>query len=318
MNGLDAVTFGEAMALFVADQVGELHQVEHFTRHLAGAETNVAIGLARLGYRVGWVSKVGNDAFGHYIRETLLSEKVDITRVVVDHQYPTGFQIKAKVTSGDPRVEYYRRGSAASKLSVDDFDSEYFTSARHFHMTGIPPALSGTMSEFAEYALAVMKSVQRSISFDPNLRPQLWTSRDEMIRVINSLAFQADWVLPGIEEGQILTGYSAPRDIAAFYLDKGVKLVAIKLGSKGAYYRTATEENVIPGFSVKQVVDTVGAGDGFAVGLISGLLDGVPISEAVTQGNAIGALAVMSPGDMDGLPTRDRLTTFIDENGLRE
>jgi 2-dehydro-3-deoxygluconokinase len=88
------------------------------------------------------------------------------------------------------------------------------------------------------------------------------------------------------------------------------------LGSKGAYYRTATEEKEVPGFPVKQVIDTVGAGDGFAVGLISGILDGVSLSEAVLRGNAIGALAVMAPGDMDGLPTREKLTTFINENRL--
>ncbi|SFJ71596.1 sugar kinase [Thermoflavimicrobium dichotomicum] len=313
MKALDVVTFGEAMVLFIAEQVGELHQVEKFTRNLAGAETNVAIGLARLGYRVGWVSKVGNDPFGRYIREKIQSENVDITRVGIDDRYPTGFQLKSKVVSGDPEIHYFRKGSAASKISVNDFDTEYFTSARHMHMTGIPPALSDTAREFAEHALSVMKSAKRTISFDPNLRPQLWASQDEMIRVLNALAVQADWVLPGIAEGQILTGYSDPRDIAAFYLDRGVKLVAVKLGPKGAYYRTATEEMVVPGFPVKEVIDTVGAGDGFAVGLISGILDGISIPVAVSRGNAIGALAVMSPGDMDGLPTRDQLTRFINE-----
>jgi 2-dehydro-3-deoxygluconokinase len=313
MKPLDVVTFGEAMALFIADQVGELHRVEHFTRNLAGAETNVAIGLARLGYRVGWVSKVGDDSFGKYILETLQSENVDTTRVVVDDQHPTGFQLKSKAISGDPEVQYFRKNSAASKISLHDFDDVYFTSARHLHMTGIPPALSTTAREFAQHAMTVMKSARRTVSFDPNLRPQLWSNQDEMIRVINSFAVQADWVLPGISEGQILTGFSEPRDIAAFYLDKGVKLVAIKLGPKGAYYRTATEEKEVTGFPVKQVIDTVGAGDGFAVGLISGILDGVSLMEAVIRGNAIGALAVMTPGDMDGLPTREELTTFIHE-----
>jgi 2-dehydro-3-deoxygluconokinase len=313
MKELDVVTFGEAMVLFIAEQAGELHQVEKFTRSLAGAETNVAIGLARLGYRVGWVSKVGNDPFGKYILEKIQSENVDIAQVRIDDQNPTGFQLKSKAVSGDPKIHYFRKGSAASKISVDDFDSEYFTSARHMHMTGIPPALSETAREFAEHALYVMKSAKRTVSFDPNLRPQLWSSQDEMVRVINALAVQADWVLPGIEEGQILTGYSDPRDIAAFYLEKGVKLVAVKLGHKGAYYRTATEEMEVPGFPVKEVIDTVGAGDGFAVGLISGILDGLTIPMAVSRGNAIGALAVMSPGDMDGLPTRGKLSKFIKE-----
>ncbi|MBA4493186.1 sugar kinase [Paenactinomyces guangxiensis] len=311
MKSLDIVTFGEAMALFIADQIGELHQVEHFTRNLAGAETNVAIGLSRLGYQVGWVSKVGNDPFGKYIVETLKNEQVDTSQVSVDANHPTGFQLKSKVVTGDPQVQYFRKGSAASHISTGDFSAPYFTAARHMHMTGIPPALSRTACAFAQHALSVMKAAGKTISFDPNLRPQLWSSREEMIRIIQSLAVQADWVLPGISEGEILTGYSQPRDIAAFFLDKGVKLVAIKLGPQGAYFRTADEEQEVAGYPVEKVIDTVGAGDGFAVGLISGMMDGLSTAEAVLRGNAIGALAVMSPGDMDGLPTRDRLTEFM-------
>ncbi|MNC56549.1 2-dehydro-3-deoxygluconokinase [compost metagenome] len=131
-----------------------------------------------------------------------------------------------------------------------------------------------------------------------------------MTTVINGLAVQADWVMPGVGEGKLLTGYSTPRDIAAFYLDKGVKLVAVKLGPAGAYFRTTDQEGVVDGFRVEPV-DTVGAGDGFAVGLISGLLDGLPVGEAVRRGNAIGALAVTVPGDMEGLPTRELLEAFM-------
>jgi 2-dehydro-3-deoxygluconokinase len=308
---LDVVTFGEAMAMFVAEETGELHQVKRFMLRLAGAETNVAVGLARLGLGVGWVSKVGNDPFGQYIRESLTKENVDISKVVMDPDYPTGFQLKSKVTSSDPEVVYFRKGSAASRLEPADLSDSYFTSASHLHLTGIPPALSSTMRAVSEHVLVLMREHGRTISFDPNLRPSLWKNEAEMVGEINRLAIRADWVLPGIAEGEILTGYSKPRDIAAFYLDKGVKLVVIKLGAKGAYYRTATEEGEVPGFPVKQVVDTVGAGDGFAAGVISGLLERLPISQAVLRANAIGALAVMTQGDQDGLPTREQLESFM-------
>ena len=96
-------------------------------------------------------------------------------------------------------------------------------------------------------------------------------------------AFQADYVLPGIAEGEILTGSKVPREIASFYLEKGVELVVIKLGAEGAFYKTATEEGTVRGFHVEKVVDTVGAGDGFAVGVISGLLEGLSIQEAVIK-----------------------------------
>lgn len=311
MVELDVVTFGEAMAMFVAGQPGPLNKVEQFTRRLAGAETNVAIGLARLGLTSGWVSKVGKDAFGTYILEALKRQNVDLTRVKIDEEYPTGFQLKSKVFKGDPEVQYFRKGSAASRMGIEDFDADYFKSAKHLHMTGIPLALSGKTRDFANNALLTMKRAGRTVSFDPNLRPSLWRSEDEMIRVINETAAKADWVLPGIAEGEVLTGFSKPEDIAAFYLEKGVGLVVVKLGAKGAFYQTSTDRGLIEGFHVEHIVDTVGAGDGFAVGVISALLEGLPIKEAVIRGNAIGALAVQSSGDSDGLPSREELERFL-------
>lgn len=316
MNKLDVVTFGEAMAMFMANHPGSLHEVSQFTRELAGAETNVAIGLARLGLGSGWASKVGNDAFGKFIMDRLKNENVDINHVLIDNKYPTGFQLKSLVLEGDPEVQYFRKGSAASHLTENDFNEQYFLSAKHLHMTGIPLAISEGARSFAKHALAFMRKNGLTVSFDPNLRPTLWKSQDEMVKVINEVAFQADYVMPGLAEGKILTGLNNPNDIASFYLDKGVKLVVIKLGPEGAYYKTATEEGTIPGFPVEKVVDTVGAGDGFAVGVISGLLEGHFIHDAVLRGNAIGSLAVQSPGDNDGYPTKEQLEKYI-ENTLQ-
>ncbi|MEH7418771.1 sugar kinase [Neobacillus drentensis] len=314
MKQLDVVTFGEAMTMFIANQPGALHEVSQFTRELAGAETNVAIGLARLGLSAGWASKLGNDAFGRFVIDRLKNENVNIDHVWFDDKYPTGFQLKSKVLEGDPEVQYFRKGSAASHLNITDFKEEYFLAAKHMHMTGIPLAISEEAREFANHALAFMKKNGRTVSFDTNLRPSLWNSQEEMVKHINEAAFQADYVLPGVTEGEILTGYKNPSDIASFYLDKGVKLVVIKLGGAGAFYKTASEEGTVPGFKVEKIIDTVGAGDGFAVGVISGLLDGLSIIEAVIRGNAIGSLAVQAPGDNDGYPIKDKLLAYIEKN----
>jgi 2-dehydro-3-deoxygluconokinase len=309
---LDVVTFGEAMAMFMANEMGPLHQIEEFRRELAGAETNVAIGLARLGISSGWVSKVGNDAFGRFIIERLQNESVDTKQVLTDNEHPTGFQLKSKVKEGDPEVQYFRKGSAASHLTITDFHEGYFNSAKYMHMTGIPLALSQEVREFAFHALEFMKKSGRKVSFDPNLRPSLWASQEEMVKYINAAAFHSNYVLPGIAEGEILTGYKNPHDIASFYLEKGVELVVIKLGEAGAFYKTSSEEGTISGFKVQEVVDTVGAGDGFAVGVISGLMEGLSIQDAVLRGNAIGSLAVQTSGDNDGYPTRIQLQTYIE------
>ncbi|KPD00704.1 2-dehydro-3-deoxygluconokinase [Geobacillus sp. BCO2] len=208
-------------------------------------------------------------------------------------------------------MQYFRKGSAASYIHTRDFNENYFREARHLHMTGIPLALSQSAREFARHAQMFMRKEGKTISFDPNVRPALWKSKDEMIRVINEAAFESDFFFPGIHEGELLTGFTEPRDIASFYLEKGVHLVVVKLGDKGAFYKCANDEGYVPSFPVSRVVDPVGAGDGFAVGVISGLLEELSIREAVLRGNAIGALAVQTEGDSDGYPTRPQLESFI-------
>ncbi|AOZ92236.1 sugar kinase [Paenibacillus crassostreae] len=310
-NHLDVVTFGEPMAMFYANEPGPLHEIFSFSKALAGAETNVAVGLSRLGLNAGLVTKLGEDNFGKFIVEALKKEKIDTRSMTFTEQYSTGMLVKSKVITGDPIVEYFRKSSAASKLNVSDFDADYFSSARHMHMTSISVALSQECHEFAVHAMKFMKDKDKTISFDPNLRPKLWPDTSTMVKTINDLSSNCDWFLPGINEGRILTGYETPEDIASFYLDRGISVVVIKLGAEGAYYQTVEQAGYVKGFPVTHVVDTVGAGDGFAVGVISALLDGLSLEEATRRGNAIGALAVMSPGDMDGLPTRDKLESFM-------
>lgn len=311
-HALDAVTIGEAMALFIARETGDLAAAESFIKRIAGAELNVAIGLARLGLKVGWVSRVGDDSFGRFTLQQLAKEGVDHRQVTVDNRYRTGFQLKAKVEDGsDPQVEYFRKGSAASHLSVDDFNPDYFGSARHLHLSGVSAAISATSLELSKHAAREMRALGKTISFDPNLRPVLWPSEQEMVKQLNQLAEYADWVLPGEKEGKILTGYSQPEAMADFWLDKGVKAVIIKTGSDGAWYKTADgEKGQVAAIRVENVVDTVGAGDGFAVGVISALLEGKPLPQAIKRGNKIGSLAIQVPGDSEGLPTRSELGDY--------
>lgn len=308
-NALDVITIGEAMAMFVATETGELSTVEHFMKRVAGAELNVATGLARLGLNVGWVSRVGNDSFGQFVLNTLQKEGIDAAGVTLDGRFATGFQLKSKVDNGtDPIVEYFRKGSAASHLSTDDYHSAYFSSARHLHLSGVAAALSDSSYALLEHAAKTLKAQGKTISFDPNLRPVLWKSEAEMVAKLNHLAFMADWVLPGLKEGMILTGEKTPEGIADFYLNRGVQAVVLKTGSDGAWFKTACgDKGAVAAVKVDNVVDTVGAGDGFAVGVISALLEGKKLYQAVERGNKIGSLAIQVQGDSEGLPTREQL-----------
>ncbi len=111
--------------------------------------------------------------------------------MAIDNRFATGFQMKSKVENGtDPIVEYFRKGSAASHLSPDDFRADYFTSARHLHLSGVAAALSESSYALLEHAAKVMKAEGKTLSFDPNLRPVLWKSEAEMVEKLNRLAFR--------------------------------------------------------------------------------------------------------------------------------
>lgn len=305
---VDVITVGETMVSFAAHEPGPLEDAATFTRIVGGAETNVAVGLARLGLKVAWLSRVGADSFGRHIRAKLSAEGVDCTAVSEDTTRPTGFMLKSRALAGaDPVVEYFRRGSAASALSLADFDARLFLAARHLHVTGITPALSAGCAELVEHAMRTMRAAGRTVSFDPNLRPRLWPGREAMAAHLNRLAGLADWVLPGIAEGRTLTGLETPEQIAAFYLERGAKAVVIKLGAEGAYWRAAEGEGRVPGVPVEHIVDTVGAGDAFAVGVLSGRLEGLSWPATLARANWIGAQAIQVVGDIEGLPRRAQL-----------
>lgn len=308
------ILFGEPMALLIADTTGPLEEVEHFTRALSGAEVNVSVGLSRLDHQVEYLTRLGDDPFGHYIENQLKKNNIGTSMVTYDSVYRTGIQLKNRVTDGsDPYAPYYRKGSAASHISVKEIDALDLTDVELVHVTGIPPALSESAREATFRLMERAKEAGIFLTFDPNLRPALWENEETMIRVINELAQNADVVLPGIGECAILAGTEDVDAAADFYQNLGAKTVVIKDGSNGAYVRDGKASYRVPGYKVTNVVDTVGAGDGFAVGVLSGILEGLEMKESVLRGNAIGAIQVMNISDNEGLPTHGELKKFQEE-----
>ncbi|MBM6615173.1 sugar kinase [Desemzia sp. RIT804] len=312
----DVLLVGEPMGMFIAEECTDLMNVNKFSKGIAGAEVNVGIGLARLGYSVSYATKIGKDPFGTYIAKYLEDENIGTEFVKFDSFYNTGLQMKSKVEKGDPEVAYYRRGSAFSTLSIKDVENIDFNDFRLLHVTGIPPALSLSAREAIFYLMKKAKENNCTITFDPNLRLSLWEDKATMVKVLNELASYADIVLPGIKEGKTLTGQESVADISEFYHKLGVDTVIIKNGSQGAYIsKKDTVIDNISGYKVEKVIDTVGAGDGFAVGVISGCLDEVSLEEATKRANAIGSIQVQNIGDNEGLPTKKELKEYM---GVKE
>lgn len=311
------LTIGESMVMMVADQSDSLQFVTSYTRKIAGAESNVAIGMARLGHDAGWISAIGDDPFGTYIRNTIRGEGVDTSRVQILPEYPTGMLIKERNEIGDPKVYYYRRGSAASHITPDMVDEEYFTGTKILHITGIFPALSQDCRDTLAKAIAIAKQQGALVTFDPNIRLKLW-SKEEAKKTLLAIAGQSDLIMPGRKEAELLLGTGDWEKVKEHFHAAGNRYIVMKDGPGGAFYSHQEGSEVIEagyakGFPVRRVVDTVGAGDGFAVGILSALMEGLSLKQAVTRGNAIGSLAVMVQGDVEGYPTRRQLEEYLEE-----
>ncbi|RIV20211.1 sugar kinase [Alicyclobacillaceae bacterium I2511] len=306
----DVVTFGESMVVLAPQTAGSLDTVTDFHRGMAGAEGNVAVALARLGHRVQWLSRLGDDGFGRFIYKTLRGEGVNVAGVHINPERPTGVYFKEYLPTGRVRVQYYRSGSAAAGLEPKDVNLAHHQ-ARFLFITGITPALSDTCLRTVQQAIQDAHELGMTVVFDPNVRYKLWPSAERAREVLRELAGQAEIVLPGLEEGQLLTGKRDAETLALDLLQNRTQLVVVKLGPSGAYYHTPEQSGHVAGFSVTQV-DEVGAGDAFAAGVLSGLIDNLPIPEVVRRACALGAMAVTSSGDYEGLPDRRALLEFMD------
>lgn len=251
---------------------------------------------------------------GEFVNKQLEANHILTDYIDSTSKYWTAFQLKQRVTKGDPGIYYYRRNSAAAHFDKQTLDHIDFEGVKLVHLSGIFPAISEQALVAFKYLLhLIAQHPTIRTTFDPNLRPQLWSSQEKMVKTLNELASHANVILPGVNEGEILMGSRDPEKIADFYLANGevTDTVIVKIGAKGAFVKTrAGQATIVPGYSVDQVIDTVGAGDGFAVGVITGLLEGLSTEEAARRGNAIGSLAVQAPGDNDGYSTRDQLAAY--------
>lgn len=307
---MEVVTFGESMVLFSSDKNLPLEYVHQFNKQMAGAESNVAIGLAKLGHRVGWFSKLGDDPFGRYVLHQIRGYGIDISRCRHTGDAPTGVYFKEQRTKGKTQVYYYRRHSAASMMHPDELDEAYLAGFKILHITGITPALSPDCLALTRKAVASAKKLGLKIVFDPNVRWKLWNSEEAAKEVLLELAGSADYILPGLDEGELLTGFTQPEDIASALLKPGVEGVVVKLGSKGAYFQSEQDSGYMAPFPAEEV-DPVGAGDAFAAGFISGLLHGETLEQAVRRASAMGAIAVSVNGDVEGLPNEAELLDMM-------
>jgi sugar/nucleoside kinase (ribokinase family) len=310
------LTFGEALVGYGSVE-DTLRTATQFTRFPGGADLNVAVGLTRLGVRATWASVLGEDAHGDYLADAV--DQFGITPLVRRAAGPTALMFKAGGADGDPEVLQVRHETAFAQHAdvLLTADVLAFDGIDHLHLTGIVLGISPAVRSAALTLLDAALDVGLSVSFDPNLRLNLWPDQQEMRGVINTVAAQANVVMPGLAEGRLLTGHRDAEAVAKTYLQAGAREVVVKLGADGAHAWTADGQTARSRRFAVTPIDTVGAGDGFAAGYLAAFLAGSSLQERVDQGAAAGALATTRRGDLAAMPHREEIDALIEARDLR-
>jgi 2-dehydro-3-deoxygluconokinase len=315
----EVITLGEVLVAFTAPSGSPLADALTFERHIVGAESNAAVGIARLGHRVAFIGRVGTDGLGTAALRALRGEGVDVRGVRIEPDAPTGLLIRERRSLGPSDVVYHRAGSAGSRLAPDDVDGarDAIAGARWLHVTGITPALSETAAAAVRRAVELARAAGVTVSLDVNLRRKLWPD-DVAAAVLRELAGDVDVVLAGIDEAAVVTGTTDddPGRLAAAVLALGPSIAVLKLGADGALGMERGGQVVRrPAVPVSVLVDPVGAGDAFSAGFIVARLEGGDVARALDVANACGAAAVSAVGDITGLPDRVELDRLLAASG---
>jgi 2-dehydro-3-deoxygluconokinase len=311
MTPRHVLAVGEAMGCVTPVIAGTIAHSRELRMGIGGAESNVAIGLTRLGIPAVWASRLGDDSVGDLIRRELRAEGVGLA-VIDDSTATTGLMLKERLNTGHARVSYYRRGSAASRLAPGDIPDALLDEARLVHISGVTLALSESTRATVHDVIARATRRGIPVSFDLNHRSLLWD--DDLARsAYRSILSRCDVLFASEAEAELLVGPGAPEDAARRIAALGPRTVAIKYGAAGAFGLHGEETHWQDAIPV-DVVDTVGAGDAFAAGFLAATLDGASLAERLLLGAAAGALACTSVGDWEGAPTRadiDRLLGYV-------
>lgn len=290
----DLIALGETMATFCPPTGTALATATSLIVDHGGAESNTCVGMARLGFRVAWVSKLGADPLGDRVLEALQKEKLDTRWVIRDHARPTGIMVKDPVNH---RAHYYRAGSAASTLCPQDLENIPVSEARAILVTGIT-ALIGPDPQSA--AIEMLEAARGLRVVDPNLRRGLWGS-DRSVDLVLPLIERCNLVLAGDQELAEIFGEAEPQELARRCAKRGPREVVVRCNDKiGAL--TKTGEWTELAIQTEQTPDPMGAGDAFNAGYIASCLLGKAVDEALRIAAHCGRCVATSSGDTAGFP----------------
>ena len=318
----EAITMGELLIDFVSTTTDvSLSEAPGFHKAPGGAPANVAVGLARLGVNSGFIGKVGSDPFGVYLKGVLEQAGVDTSRLLLSSEARTTLAFVATRSDGRKDITFYRNPGADILLRPEELDEGYIRSAKLFHFGSVSlshePSRSATLK-----AANTAKEAGLFVSYDPNVRLMLWDDKDEALHWIWQAMPLAEVAKLAEEEWEFVVGTNDLEEGAKKILNAGPKLVVVTRGENGCYYDDGRSRGYVPAFQV-DVVDPLGAGDGFVAAMLLLLKDedlsaGIPqqrLEYIMRFANAAGALTTQKVGVIPALPTREEIERFMQSRG---
>ncbi len=299
---LDLLTLGESMWRLAPTGVERLVTARSLDIQIGGAESNVAIALARLGKRVAWWSRLPRNALAENLLGVLRRHGVDVSGVVLDPDEDARlgtYFIEFGSAPRPTRVIYDRARSAASNMQPDDFDWSTLQRTRRLHLSGITPALSASCQATVRRAVEEARDAGADITLDLNYREKLW-SWDACRPVVDDLAKDCDLVISAARDARkLLQVQEDAASLACQLHDRwGRPTVVITQGAEPTVAHDGVQTHCVPAFRAVAPVDRIGAGDAFAAGLHCTLLEGAGLPAALRYGNAVAALKLSMPGDI--------------------
>jgi len=297
---LDLVAVGEILVdLISVEPAGSLRQASQYRRCFGGAPANVALNVAQLGGTSAVVGKVGCDAFGAFLLDTLRAHGVMAEGVVRDPAHGTSLVFVAR-TAGTPDFQAYR--GADAKLRPEELREDLIVRARVVHTSAFALAEEPSRSAVLR-AIELAKEGGGLVSLEPNYRPSIWPHRDEAQEVLGEVLRSVDLVKPSLDDARALFGERSPEGYVEEFARRGPRLVVLTLGRKGCLVYDGRKATRVPAFEVA-ALDATGAGDAFWAGFLLSWLGGETPLEAARFGNAVAALKV---GGIAPLPRREEV-----------
>jgi len=321
----DVVSVGEALIDFVsAGRDVSLPDVSEFRRAAGGSPANVAVGLARLNAKVAFIGKVGKDAFGAHIVNTFQKNNVDMTGLVQDGNVDTTLVFVSLNSKSIPEFFFFRHGTADTALRSDELPQQQLGDTLILHFSSV--ALSVEPSRTASLTAAgIARKAGAFISFDPNIRLSLWQDEESCRKEIMDAIAQVDVLKMNEGEWTFLTGKpveSLTQETAAVFFDKGVRVLAVTCGEKGAVLLSRDGLVKCPALPV-DVVDTTGAGDAFMSGMLSVICQSLRAGDNLARfdlvrletmgrwGNVTAALSCTKTGGIPSLPESKQVINLL-------